>query len=150
MKRTYVGHSVFGGKVTFTLEEWEQGDLVGAAARRLHCFWADVLGVHEISNTDATVPEIVNKIREIARTAAMVIAETPREFAVAVCREYLSEIDRLAEAAQVKAGWRQDGIPGYLVDDADMLKRARAAATIQAAQAVVIEQRHGGRQNGDD
>ena len=101
MRKTYVGHSVFGGKVTFTLEEWEQGDLVGAAARRLHCFWADVLGVHEISNTDATVPDIVNKIREIARTAAMVTAETPREFAVAVCREYLYEIDRLAEAAQV-------------------------------------------------
>ena len=141
MKRTYVGHSVFGGRIVFSLEEWEQGDLISAAAMRLHCFWADVLGVHEMSDTDATVPEIVNKIREIARTAAMVMAETPREFAVAVCREYLTEIDRLAEAAETKAGWRQPGAAGFLIDDAEMLKRARQAATIQAAQAVVIEQR---------
>ena len=141
MKKTYVGHSVFGGRVVFTLEPWEQGDPIGAAAMRLHCNWSDVIGAHEISDTDATVPDIVRKIREIARTAAMVTAETPREFAVAVCREYLTEIDRLAEAAETKAGWRQPGAAGFLIDDAEMLKRARQAATIQAAQAVVIEQR---------
>lgn len=144
MRKTYVGHSVFGGRVVFALEPWEQGDPIGAAAMRLHCNWSDVIGAHEISDTAANVPDIVNKIREIARTAAMVMAETPREFAVAVCREYLTEIDRLAEAAEVQAGWRQPGAAGFLIDDAEMNRRARAAATKHGVHAVEIEKAKGG------
>ncbi len=133
MKQQYVGHSVFGGRVVFSLEEWEKGDLIGAAAMRLHCFWADVMAVHEISDTQETEQELVNKIRELTKTAAIVMDETPREFAVAVCKEYLAEINRLAEAVEIKAGWRQD--------DAEMIKRARKTATRQAAQVEVIKQR---------
>lgn len=128
-KRTYAAISVFGGRVVFSLEEWEEGDLIGAAAMRLHCRWADVLTVEEVQKNPETMQEIVAKIRELAKTGRLVTAETPREFAIGVARQYLYDIDRLAEMLEVAAGWRRDGIAGQFVDDKDVNKRAREAAT---------------------
>lgn len=128
-KRTYAAISVFGGRVVFSLEEWEEGDLIGAAAMRLHCMWADVLTVEEVQKTPETMQEIVAKIRELAKTGRLVTAETPREFAIGVAGQYLYDIDRLAEMLEVAAGWRRDGIVGQFVDDKDVNKRAREAAT---------------------
>ncbi len=115
--------------MVFSLEEWEEGDLIGAAAMRLHCRWADVLTVEEVQKTPETMQEIVAKIRELAKTGRLVTAETPREFAIGVAGQYLYDIDRLAEMLEVAAGWRRDGIVGQFVDDKDVNKRAREAAT---------------------
>lgn len=115
--------------MVFSLEEWEEGDLIGAAAMRLHCRWADVLTVEEVQKNPETMQEIVAKIRELAKTGRLVTAETPREFAIGVARQYLYDIDRLAEMLEVAAGWRRDGIAGQFVDDKDVNKRAREAAT---------------------
>ena len=115
--------------MVFSLEEWEEGDLIGAAAMRLHCRWADVLTVEEVQKTPETMQEMVSKIRELAKTGRLVTAETPREFAIGVAGQYLYDIDRLAEMLEVAAGWRRDGIVGQFVDDKDVNKRAREAAT---------------------
>lgn len=115
--------------MVFSLEEWEEGDLIGAAAMRLHCRWADVLTVEEVQKNPETMQEIVAKIRELAKTGRLVTAETPREFAIGVAGQYLYDIDRLAEMLEVAAGWRRDGIAGQFVDDKDVNKRAREAAT---------------------
>ena len=142
-KRTYAAISVFGGRVVFSLEEWEEGDLIGAAAMRLHCRWADVLTVEEVQKTPETMQEIVAKIRELAKTGRMVTAETPREFAVGVAGQYLYDIDRLAEMVEVAAGWRRDGIVGRWVDDADVESNARAAASELARQAIAQQDARG-------
>lgn len=71
-KRTYAAISVFGGRVVFSLEEWEEGDLIGAAAMRLHCRWVDVLTVEEVQKNPETMQEIVAKIRELAKTGRLV------------------------------------------------------------------------------
>lgn len=115
--------------MVFSLEEWEESDLIGAAAMRLHCRWADVLTVEEVQKNPETMQEIVAKIRELAKTGRLVTAETPREFAIGVAGQYLYDIDRLAEMLEVAAGWRRDGIVGQFVDDKDVNKRAREAAT---------------------
>ena len=115
--------------MVFSLEEWEEGDLIGAAAMRLHCRWADVLTVEEVQKNPETMQEIVAKIRELAKTGRLVTAETPRELAIGVAGQYLYDIDRLAEMLEVAAGWRRDGIVGQFVDDKDVNKRAREAAT---------------------
>ena len=122
--------------MVFSLEEWEEGDLIGAAAMRLHCRWADVLTVVEVQKTPETMQEIVAKIRELAKTGRLVTAETPREFAIGVAGQYLYDIDRLAEMLEVAAGWRRDGIVGQFVDDKDVNKRAREAATELAEKVI--------------
>lgn len=122
--------------MVFSLEEWEEGDLIGAAAMRLHCRWADVLTVEEVQKNPETMQEIVAKIRELAKTGRLVTAETPREFAIGVAGQYLYDIDRLAEMLEVAAGWRRDGIAGQFVDDKDVNKRAREAATELAEKVI--------------
>lgn len=122
--------------MVFSLEEWEEGDLIGAAAMRLHCRWADILTVEEVQKNPETMQEIVAKIRELAKTGRLVTAETPREFAIGVAGQYLYDIDRLAEMLEVAAGWRRDGIVGQFVDDKDVNKRAREAATELAEKVI--------------
>ena len=136
---TYVAISVFGKRAVFTPTETEAGDLIGAAAGHLKCLWVDVLDVQEVKDTPETMQDMVAKIRELAKTARLVTAETPQEFAVGVASQYLYDIDQLAEMVEVAAGWRKSGIVGRWVDDADVESNARAAASELAKQAIEQE-----------
>lgn len=140
---TYVAISVFGKRAVFTPTETETGDLIGAAAGHLKCLWADVLDVQEVKDTPETMQDMVAKIRELAKTARLVTAETPREFAVGVASQYLYDIDQLAEMVEVAAGWRRSGIVGRWVDDADVESNARAAASELARQAIAQQDARG-------
>lgn len=132
---TYAAVSKFGGRVVFRPGEWERGDLIGAAAMRLHCLWSDILAVDEVQKTPENMQGIVAKIRELAKTARIVTAETPREFAVGVADQYLYEISRMSEMLEVAAGWRRDGIVGQSDDDKGVIERSRDAASALAKQA---------------
>lgn len=126
---TYAAVSKFGGRVVFDARQWEEGDLIGAAAMRLKCLWSDILTVDTVEKTPANMQEITAKIRELAKTGRIVIAETPREFATGIADQYLYEISRLAEMLEVAGGWRGEGIVGQFASDEDVNKRARDAAS---------------------